>query len=85
MNQNLVREIITGAIGALVLGGCGVLIFLGRGSEDQAWLAVGIVLMYFFNRAQQAGTVNEVLRSQPTLTATGVERAEVTAQPGVPD
>jgi hypothetical protein len=65
-----VRELLTSLIGLVVLVGCGVLIFTGRGSEEQVWLMAGIVVTYFFNRQQQASTVSQVLRSQPTVTAT---------------
>ena len=64
------REITTFLIGLVVLGGCGVLIFTSRGSEEQAWLMVGFVIAYYFNRQQQSSAVRDVMNSQPTVVST---------------
>jgi hypothetical protein len=79
--SDFAREVLTAAIGMLVLAGCGFLIYQGRGSEEQAWLMAGIVVTYFFNRQQQASTVQQVLRSQPSVTATPGPPAEVRVEP----
>lgn len=69
MAENL-REIGTFIIGVLVLGGCGYLIATSRGSEEQAWLMIGVVVAYFFNRQQQASAARDARDAQPTTTFT---------------
>ena len=78
------REIATFLIGLLVLGGCGVLIFFSRGSEEQAWLMVGFVIAYYFNRQQQSSAVRDVLSSQPTVTTTAGPPQKTTVSPAEP-
>ncbi len=81
--REMIREAFTGVIGILVLAGCAFLIYQGRGSEEQAWLMAGIVVTYFFNRQQQASTVSQVLRSQPTVTTSPGPPAETKIEPNV--
>ena len=64
------REITTFLIGLAALIGCGLLIFTSRGSEEQAWLMIGIILAYYFNRQQQSSAVRDVISSQPSQTIT---------------
>lgn len=71
MRAAYVREIATFILGLVVLGGCGLLIFTSRGSEEQAWLMVGFVIAYYFNRQQQSAAVHDVIASQPVRRQTG--------------
>lgn len=64
MNADNIREIATFFLGLAVLAGCGLLIFTSRGSEEQAWLMVGFVCAYYFNRQQQSSAVRDVIASR---------------------
>jgi len=82
MNGVLLREILTALIGLVVLAGAGVLIYNGRGDENQAWLIVGLVVQYFFGRATSAAAFDQAARAYPTTTATAANgRAQVRAEP----
>jgi hypothetical protein len=75
------REITTFLIGLAALTGCGILIFTSRGSEEQAWLMIGIILAYYFNRQQQSSAVRDVINSQPTTTLTAGPPPTATVTP----
>ena len=75
------REIGTLLIALAVLTGCGVLIFTSRGSEEQAWLMIGVVVSYFFNRQQQSSAVRDVMNSQPTVVTTAGPPPTTTVTP----
>jgi hypothetical protein len=72
------REIATFLVGLVVLSGCGLLIFTSRGSEEQAWLMIGFVIAYYFNRQQQSSAVRDVINSQPNTTLTAGPPAQAT-------
>lgn len=74
MNIAVIREVSTMLIGILVLGGAGFLIYNGRGSEDQAWLIVGLVVQYFFGRATSAAAFDQAQKAYPTTTMTADRR-----------
>lgn len=64
INVDILRELGTFLVGTMILAGCGLFIFEGRGNEEQAWLMIGVVAAYFFNRQQQSSTVREVMRQR---------------------
>jgi hypothetical protein len=70
MSADGIREVGTFFIGIIVLAGCGYLIATSRGSEEQAWLMIGVVVAYFFNRQQQSSAARDARDSQPTIHTT---------------
>lgn len=61
-------------ISVLVLLGAFALIWFSRGTEEQAWLAIGIVLGNLFrDQAGSAATSNaeRIASAQPTVTTSG--------------
>ena len=81
MTMDNFREITTFLIGLAALTGCGILIFTSRGSEEQAWLMIGIILAYYFNRQQQSSAVRDVINSQPTVVSTAGPPPTTTVTP----
>jgi hypothetical protein len=73
-------------ISVLVLAGAFALIWFSRGTEEQAWLAIGIVLGNLFRDqagSSATGLVERVQAAQPTIT-TGGNPPRTTVTPADP-
>lgn len=83
MNQELLRTIATYGIATLVLLGAFLLIYQARGSDSQAWLAIGAVLGYVFRDAGGAAATGQAVRLQTaSAAANGKAIAPTPADPG---
>jgi hypothetical protein len=81
MNSNLQMKATYG-IAVLVLAGAFALIWFSRGTEEQVWLAIGLVLGFVFRDSAGASATNNAERiaaAQPTVSMGGdPPRATVT-------
>lgn len=69
-------------IAGIVILGCFVLIFTGRGDQVQPWTVMGIIVGWIVRDSAGNAAVNAVERinaSQPTLTASSGPPATVTS------
>lgn len=71
MKTETIKTIGALLLGVMVLAGCGVLIFFGRGDQNQAWFAVGVVLTWAFTTQTASSSAAQTVAGQQTTTVTG--------------
>ena len=71
MQADTIRLLASYLIAVLVLAGAFVLIYENRGDSGQAWLAVGAVLGWAFNRESSAAAARQTERAAATLAPSG--------------
>jgi hypothetical protein len=73
-------------IAGMVILGCLILIFTGRGDPVQPWTVMGIIVGWIVRDSAGTSAVNQVERinaSQPVVTASAGPPATITTQPAV--
>lgn len=63
MQSDTIRLLASYVIAILVLAGAFVLIYENRGDSGQAWLAIGAVLGWAFNRESSAASARQTERA----------------------